>query len=350
MSIDTLWYTRCPVPTAFGLAVQLGWIDAEFAPDGIAVRSLATSTDRDVRGSHFRHTQANSFRQGGNIPALIARSRGADVRLIGLASPRISHPVLVPEASPVRSVADLAGRRLALPRRMRDTVDFWRATVIRGYESALATAGLGLDDVRLVEIAVDRGLVDAATDDTGARASLWGAASQIGFQREEAAALVRDEVDAVFSEAGFSAFLRASLGLRTVIDVETLDDPALRVNNGLPQSFTVSGALLDEHPELVARVLARSLEAAAWAPEHRDDARRIVAGEAGLPEELVDEAFTPAFADHLAVHLEPAAIDAIRSQSAFLHEHGFIDEPVDIDAFVAPEPLEIARGAAPAVA
>ena len=36
MSIDTLWYTRCPVPTAFSIAVQRGLLDEEFGADGAA--------------------------------------------------------------------------------------------------------------------------------------------------------------------------------------------------------------------------------------------------------------------------------------------------------------------------
>ena len=30
---DALWYTRCPVPTALGIAVHRGWFDEEFGPD-----------------------------------------------------------------------------------------------------------------------------------------------------------------------------------------------------------------------------------------------------------------------------------------------------------------------------
>ena len=29
--IEALWYTRCGVPTAIGVAVQLGWLDKAFA-------------------------------------------------------------------------------------------------------------------------------------------------------------------------------------------------------------------------------------------------------------------------------------------------------------------------------
>lgn len=37
---STLWFTRCPVPTATGIAADRHWLSEEFAPDGIEVRSL----------------------------------------------------------------------------------------------------------------------------------------------------------------------------------------------------------------------------------------------------------------------------------------------------------------------
>jgi hypothetical protein len=30
-ALDTLWYTRCPVPTGLGIAVQKGWLSDSFA-------------------------------------------------------------------------------------------------------------------------------------------------------------------------------------------------------------------------------------------------------------------------------------------------------------------------------
>jgi hypothetical protein len=54
MATDTLWYTRCPVPTAFSVAIHLGWIDAEFAQDKIDIASLLRSPARATRESHFR--------------------------------------------------------------------------------------------------------------------------------------------------------------------------------------------------------------------------------------------------------------------------------------------------------
>ncbi|MGJ4748555.1 hypothetical protein ACQV5M_19495, partial [Leptospira sp. SA-E8] len=81
---DALWYTRCPVPTASGIAIHKGWIREAFAPLGISVQSLRSSASREVRQSHFDHVQVNSFRQGGNAPPIWARADGRDTVVVGL--------------------------------------------------------------------------------------------------------------------------------------------------------------------------------------------------------------------------------------------------------------------------
>jgi ABC-type nitrate/sulfonate/bicarbonate transport system substrate-binding protein len=343
MSIDTIWYTRCPVPTAFSVAVRNGWLDDELAADGIAVQSLAASTDRAVRQAHFEQTQSHFFRHGGNIPPIVSRSRGADVRLIGLSWTDTLEAVLALPESGIETVADLRGRRLALPRRVNDSVDFWRATIIRGWQRALEVAGLSDDDVEFVEIEIDRAYVDDTTESTERRSTLWDARFMLGHQREEAAAIVRGEVDAIFSQGATGAIVKSFLGARTVLDVGQLDDRALRVNNSVPLALTVTGDLLDSRPDVVARVLARTLQAADWARGHASDAGRIVAAEVGVPEEILDVGFSPQVTAQLDVDLDAEKVAGLISQTELLRRHGFLAGDVDLDAFIAREPLEDAR-------
>ena len=79
-----IWYTRCPVPTPLGIAINQGVIDRDLAELGITVRSIQDTADPDVRASHYDHHLAHSFRQGGSVPAIWARAAGADTRVIGL--------------------------------------------------------------------------------------------------------------------------------------------------------------------------------------------------------------------------------------------------------------------------
>ena len=80
---QTFWYARSPVPTPLGIAVHLGWLNGETSADGVAIRSPRGATRHDV-SSISDHTLAQSFRQGGSIPAMWARSNGANTRVIGL--------------------------------------------------------------------------------------------------------------------------------------------------------------------------------------------------------------------------------------------------------------------------
>jgi ABC-type nitrate/sulfonate/bicarbonate transport system substrate-binding protein len=338
MSTDTLWYTRCPVPTAFSAAIRLGWIDAEFARDQISVASLLSSPTRSTRESHFAHTQPNSFRHGGNIPPLWAFSEGNDVRLIALSWTDENQVVLAHPESPIHTAADLKGRRLAVPRRLNDSIDFWRATVLRGYYVALSTVGLTAHDVEFVEIPIERAWLDDAPKGTAQRGSLWGAASTRSFQREEAVALLTGKVDAIFSAHAHAADIKAFLGARVVIDLR--DHPGrTRINNCTPLALTASGNLIDQRPDLVARWLAKVIEAGHWAKAHRDETFRIVAAESGVAEETAHEAFGEGLPDQLVPDLSDENVAAIISQKDFLLANGFIKRDFDIEQFIVRGPL-----------
>jgi ABC-type nitrate/sulfonate/bicarbonate transport system substrate-binding protein len=339
MSIKTLWYTRCPVPTAFSVAIRLGWITEEFASDGIEVVSLLSSEARKMRESHFAHTQPNLFRHGGNIPPLWAFSEGSDVRLIGLSWNDETQLVLARPDCDFRTVGDLKGRKLGVPRRLNESIDFWRATVLRGYESALSIAGLTEHDVEFVEIPIARAWLDDSPSHLTQSGSLWGAASTRSFQREEAVALLTGKVDVIFSAHAHAVDVKAFLGARVILDLGQNPDRRLRINNGTPLALTASGALIDQRPDLVARWLANVIEAARWAKTHRDETFRMVAAESGVAEEIALEAFGDGLPDQLSPDLSDDKVAALNSQKEFLLKHGFISKDFDIEKFIAREPL-----------
>jgi ABC-type nitrate/sulfonate/bicarbonate transport system substrate-binding protein len=339
MTIDTVWFTRCPVPTAFAIAVKLGWLHEAFERHGIAFRSLAASKDDAVRQSHFAHTQANSLRHGGGIPPLLSRSRGGDLRIVGLSLSWSPQRVLALPGSGIRSAKDLAGRRLAIPRRINDPIDFWRATVLRGFDRVLEQAGLSFADVTQVDLPIGRRFIDDSTSGTGRSDMLWDASFMLGFQRDEAAALVRGEVDAILSQGATSVTLQSFLGATVAAEVAPSDDPSDYVNNQ-PFTLTISGTLADERPELAERLVARVRDAAAWASEHEREAKRIIAAEAGIPEELVDRSYNPNVHRELDIDLSPAKVAAYRTLHDDLLTRGFLDRPVDLDAFIDRRPLD----------
>ncbi len=340
MSQDTLWYTRCPVPTASGIAIQLGWIDDEFEPDGITARSLASSSRPEVREAHYMLSSTDLFRHGGNTPPLIAASKDVDHRFLAFSWTDTSYPVLALPESGIETAADLKGKRLSLPRRPNDKVDFFNGLVLRVYEHALATAGLTLDDVDLVEITTERPLIADANQNTTQRGALWGAYANATLQREEALALARGEVDAIASEAAIGASLAATLRLRTVIDTGLIEGAS---NNSLPLVLSVSGELLDREPELVTRWLARVLDAVEWARENELEAKRILAAEAGIAEDFVQTAYGASVHEQLDLVLDDRSLAGLKAQHDHLLRLGYLDRAVDVESLIDPAPLAAAH-------
>lgn len=234
-SLDTLWYTRCPVPTGLGIALQQGWLEQSFSAVCTDIVSLRESNDRAVRESHFDHTQRNSVRHGGNIPALWARAAGADTRVLGLSWADETQRILTLPSSGIRTVRDLKGRRFGLPRWTRAQIDFARAQAIRGLENAVRLDGLGVADVELVDFVIDAGQSDSPAP-RGQATNVFGGSSG---RNAELVGLLRGEVDAIFLKGAHAAHAAHQFGLHTVIDTGVHPDPLVRSNNGTPRTLTV---------------------------------------------------------------------------------------------------------------
>ncbi|MFM2277945.1 MAG: hypothetical protein RLZZ444_176 [Pseudomonadota bacterium] len=339
MTRPQIWYTRCPVPTALGLAVRRGEIIEQLTASGFDFDSLRQAGDRSKQLSHFTHSLGHSIRHGGNIPAIYARSEGADTRVVALSWTHTPHPILTLPGSGISSVKDLAGRRLALPRRVNDPIDFWRASALRSFEAALATEGLTLADVELVDLPVEQTYLDnSRLPDQPGRLSAGG-----DLQRTEVFALLRGEVDAIYSQSSFATEISSFTGAVVVYDVGDHPVEIERANNALPEVFTVSADLIENHFEAVATILAYSIVAADWAKTHTQDAVRIIASEQRVAEEIVNVAYDAALIDQLDIDLSDFRREALAKRKQFLLANGFIATDFDLDSWIDPRPLQRAQ-------
>jgi ABC-type nitrate/sulfonate/bicarbonate transport system substrate-binding protein len=333
--LDGLWYTRCGVPTAIGIAYQLGWLEQGFRADGIEVKSIRDSADQRVRDSHFDHNLAYSARQGGSSPAIWARSEGRDTRVIGLIWTDESQQILTLPGTKIRSVKDLKGRRLALPKRSQSRfprLDVRGAAALRGYLSALSTEGLTDRDVEFVEL---------SRDDAELQPRERGASFGYSFG-DEVLALLNGKVDAIFVKDSRGKAVESFLNAVEVIDVGRHPDAALRVNYGVPRPLTVDGGLLRDYPEVAEKLLGLVVDAGAWAAEHPRETASFVAREVGTPEHFVSLAH-PDLHLSLNTDLREDWIGAFEGYKDFLLKWGFIAKDVDVRAWIDPAPLEAVR-------
>ncbi|WP_438392027.1 ABC transporter substrate-binding protein [Caballeronia sp. DA-9] len=346
-----LWYTRCGVPTSFGIAVQRGLFDEEFADGAATLTALQDSSDPVVLQSHFTHAHENLFRHGSNYPAIWAQANGANTRVLGLSFLRGAQTLLALPGSGIIGPADLKGKRLLVPRRSHEQLDHTWANTLRFYDVALRSAGLTLGDVQLVEREVNRPFfVDRRTPDVKGSAASGPAAfrakRKAGQWSESVLPLIGGEVDVITSGGGIGASslqYEYLLGLDVVFDLDWVDDDAERANLSTPLVFAVKADLLDAHPELVSRVLYRTLDVEDEARRNPAALVRHIANEQFVPEYLVHQAYGDQVGRNFELDFAPAKIAALRSQVAFLRRIGVIEREIDVDAWLAPAPLEVAR-------
>ncbi len=333
-SLDTIWFTRCPVPTATGLAYKLGWLTQEFTGDGIKVETLQESGRVELRRHHYDHDLTSLIREGGNMLSLGARAQGAPTRLIGLTWIEEGQAILVRRDSEIRTASDLKGKRLGLPSYTPHPIpdhlrgsSIARGMSLHGYKGVLASAGLTFDDVDFVEVASER--LDRDDRPLG---GLWAIED-----------LAAGRVDALYVKGASAVDAAHAHGVVVGIDIDKLPDRKFRVNNGTPRPITVHQSLLDDHFDLVVRFLEQTLRAADWARDNLAAVHEILQSETRGSSQGVAEAYRDDF--HLSLHPDLSAerLALFDQQKKFLWLHGFLDHDFDLADWVDPRPLAEAR-------
>ncbi|QNQ10828.1 ABC transporter substrate-binding protein [Sphingomonas alpina] len=342
-TLDTLWYTRCPVPTGLGIALQQGWLEDAFRAQGTKVASLLESNDFATRESHFSHTVKNSVRHGGNIPAISAKARGRDTRVIGLSWADETQLILTTPESGIESVRDLKGRRFGLPNWKNVEIDFTRAQAIRGLENALSLEGLNVADVELVDQDIESHYSDQSAENVNGTLAYRGrTTSRARANNLEVVALLRGEVDAIFLKGVHGAQVANQFGLTTVIDTGAHPEPLIRANNGTPRTLAVDGNLLDNHFDAAVTIVEQVLRAETWAQDHASDVRRYLARETNASEYWVSVAYGDNAQTRLKTDLAEQSLTALQDFTDFLHRWNFIPRSFDVREWADFRPLQAA--------
>jgi len=341
-ALETLWYTRCPVPTGLGIAVQKGWLEESFSAKATKIESLRESADKSVRESHFDHTLANSVRHGGNIPAIWARAIGRDTKVIGLSWADEAQLILTTPNSGIRNVKDLKGRKFGLPKWVNVQIDFVRAQALRGLENALSLDGLSVSDVEIVDYEIGTGYSDAPAKKSADGSYNFG--SQSGSRNDELIGLLRGEVDAIFLKGASAVALASQLNLVTVIDTGAHPEPLIRANNGTPRTLSVDTHLIENHFDAAERIVEQVLRAEDWAHVHPDETRRFLAKETNSSEYWVSVAYGTDAHLRLQTDFAQTSIDGLQDFVNFLHRWQFIPNTFNVNDWIDTRPYDAVVG------
>ncbi|HQF38840.1 MAG TPA: aliphatic sulfonate ABC transporter substrate-binding protein [Opitutaceae bacterium] len=208
---------------------KFGWLEEDLKADGVAVRWLFSAGSN--KANELVSSNSSDFGSTAGSAALIARTNGVPLRTIYVSSRPEWSQILVKGDSPLKTVADLRGKKIAAT---RGTDPF--TLTLRG----LRDAGLTQKDVELVPLqhsdgylAWQRGNVDA-----------WAALDPF-----LATALLKDGARPLFANVEYNSF--------SVLNVRE--------------------AFLAEYPTYVHRVIKAYEKARLWIIAHPDEAAAILA-------------------------------------------------------------------------
>lgn len=332
---ETVYYSRCPVPTASGIAFQRRLFAPMFEGSGYEVRDIC-ELGPTYRDAHYTHSIPGFFREGGGAPPIWARSGGADSVLLGVTFMEELLGIFVRADDPASRMTDLTGRRLALPIWPRLVFNFWRFAAYKGITSALEAHAMSIEDVELVEVIEgwdphERRDVEREDAPTRARCEY----------RNQLHALLEGRVDAIFGKGPEAALLEqeGEGKIRLLYDLREADPIGLRVNNSTPRTLTTSRTLLQSHPESVVRYLQALIRATRWANHETGDARALVARECSVQPDEIERYLDADYLSKLLPVLTDDLLSTVEIQKTFLLEHGFIEQDFSLTTWVAPEPL-----------
>jgi len=328
--LSHIWITRCPVPTATGISLKRGTLEKKFEQFGIGVEVLQDS-HKGLSIHHFDHQLPALFREGGNVPALAARSEGAPSRLIGLTWIDEWQVIIVRPDSNIHQPEDLKGTKVALPEYAdKRAGSIFRAMSLQGIRGALQLANLTFRDVEFVEVPERVPSTDTDNDKRRDASSYWSGLD----------ALLTGEVDAVYVKGASAVEAATKRGLKVGINLDQFEDLTSRVNNGTPRPITVHEDLLKNHFDIVVDFLEELFDTADWAAEHLDDVLSILEYETIAGAESVATAYRNDFHKSLHPSLSDERLELLKQQKDFLWLHGFLERDIDLNEWVDYRPLQ----------
>jgi sulfonate transport system substrate-binding protein len=210
---------------------QQGWLEKEFAPDHTTVKWVLSLGSN--RALEYLNSGAIDIGSTAGLAAVLGRANGNPIRAVYIFSRPEWTALVVRKDSPLKSVADLKGKKIAATK----GTDPFLFTL-----RALHTAGLTRDDVELVNLQHPDGRTALANGQVDA----WA-----GLDPHMAAAQIDDGARLLYRNVDFNTY--GFLNAR--------------------EDF------IKEHPDSLARVLKVYEHARVWIAAHPDETAKIISEE-----------------------------------------------------------------------
>ncbi|MGU3663117.1 sulfonate ABC transporter substrate-binding protein [Methylobacterium sp. A49B] len=232
---------------------------------------------------------AIDFGSAGEAPPIFAQAASPELRYVAAEPPAPrGEAILVPKDSPIRSVADLRGRTIALNK--GSNVHY---LLVR----ALEQAGVPYDAVKLAFLA----------------------------PADANAAFVRGSVDAWVIWDPFQAAAERATGARVLVDGRGVDGHALAPNR---QFYLSRRGFTDTSPGIVSAVLKAIAEVDAWAQGHAESVAAELAPSVGIPAPVLGVALGRL--SYGVAPLDAAAVADQQKVADAFHGLGLLPKPIRV--------------------
>lgn len=319
-----VWYARCPTLTALGLIANRGILQREFLRENINVISVRENSTPAVRQGHLDHTLPNLIREADAATALWAYGLNSRSRLLALGATYHSISVVVPQKSPLRSLHDLKGVRLSVPREA-GSFSPARVRALRAWETVLAFADSGPKAVEFTNVVSDHPSVPFGD-----------------IARREIEALLGGQTDAVILYGAKGIELARAAGLRELHRFSATDIRNEDTLSGLVElrAVTVDEPFLEGEPNVVARLLRQLLQAHEWAQAFPKEALNQIAIEGKVSADLAHEAYADLFVAGAQIGLEPFRLSQLSDLERWLKARGFIAGDLPFHDWLRPDIIQ----------
>ncbi|MCP3751190.1 ABC transporter substrate-binding protein [Pseudomonas sp. SBB6] len=271
-------------------------LEKAFAADGISIQWNYFKGAGPVINEAFANGQVD-FAYLGDLAAIIGKANGLDTRLLAATGRGIKHYLGVAPGSNIKTLQDLKGKRVAV----------FRGTATQlSFDAALASQGLSEKDLKVINLDFNAAI----------------------------AALAARQIDATWGSTGVSALKQRGLA---ELPLSTRD---LGGAGNVQAVLVGSGRFVDEHPELVEKLLATQEKAVHWLT--RDDNKeayiQLVSGLASYPpailqQDLQHEQLSKIFPSTLDTDF----LAKLQASVDLAAEQRLIRKPFNVEQWLAPQ-------------